>query len=153
MKSIQTSKSNTTAVTSGLDEENSGTQSTQVNPESTTAEFKKYLDELKRNYLEKLTFSCPPKLTESRQSATPNLNTKSTNNATSLVNSSNIRRSLYFDTKLDNLEEDSELMMRLPAGKKSSFTAFKSDTLGRDEAASVAGFDTKLTNILETVTS
>jgi hypothetical protein len=29
---------------------------------SSTMEFRKYLEDLKRNYLEKLTFSCPPKL-------------------------------------------------------------------------------------------
>jgi len=147
MKNVQSSNATHTTM-SGLEKTDSDdyNNSAQVNPESTTAEFKKYLDELKKNYLEKLTFSCPPKLTESRQSIRSQSDIINANSANNL----NIRRSLYFDNKLDNLEEDRELMMRIPA-KKGSFTAFKSDTLGRDEAVTAANFDTKLNNVLETV--
>jgi hypothetical protein len=41
--------------------ENDYETNTLINPNSTTAEFKKYLDDLKKNYLEKLSFSCPSK--------------------------------------------------------------------------------------------
>jgi hypothetical protein len=34
----------------------------QLNFDSTTSDFRRYLDEIKRNYLDKLTFSCPPKM-------------------------------------------------------------------------------------------
>lgn len=108
----------------------------ELSGDSTTAEFKKYLDELKKNYLEKLTFSCPPKLTELKGNKTVN---KPVESLTSAGSNSNTRRSLYFDNKLDCLEEDEK-----PA-KKTPFSAFKSDTLVKDE-------NTKLDNINEMVT-
>ena len=93
-----------------------------LNSNSTTAEFKKYLDDLKKNYLEKLTFSCPSKLAASMDKEVllnrKNLNLKSVENVsnllprntplTSLGNCTNLntRRSLFLNEKNQQLEEE-----------------------------------------------
>ena len=96
-----------------------------LNSNSTTAEFKKYLDDLKKNYLEKLTFSCPSKLATSMNKEgllnRKNLNLKSVENVSNLLPRStpltslgnctnmNTRRSLFFDEKMHQLEEEKPL--------------------------------------------
>lgn len=110
---------------------------------STTAEFRKYLNDLKRNYLEKLTFSCPSKLTESKANMNNSKGVENNCNDYGSLNSaqanSNIRRSLYFGNKMENLDEDKPLKI------KPSFTAFKSDTLDKNDI----GTHIKLDKILE----
>lgn len=112
-----------------------------VNPDSTTAEFKKYLDDLKKNYLEKLTFSCPSKLTESRaalmnknnshmksvQNISNKPESKSGKHQSSHLGNFNTRRSLYFDNIMENVEEEN-------AVKKSSFATSKYDSLSKNES-------------------
>ena len=44
--------------------------SSALNADSTTMEFRKYLDDLKKSYLEKLTFSCPSKPTNTATTTT-----------------------------------------------------------------------------------
>lgn len=107
---------------------------------STTAEFKKYLDELKRNYLEKLTLSCPSKPS---RSALRSLEDRELENYGALANSNlNTRRSLYFDNKSteNEVEQSTRQAAQLP-------TAFRSDTLGEAQRA------TELTNELATDTT
>lgn len=81
---------------------------------SSAAEFKRYLDDLKRSYLEKLAFSCPPKITKknsnvhsdsnscaqiennNRLKSLENLNNLLTKNYDS-IDSSSARRALFND--------------------------------------------------------
>ena len=95
----------------------SDSKSNQLNPNSTTAEFKRYLDDLKKNYLEKLTFSCPSKLAPPQPRTNfANNRLKSVENINNLISKANnntltqARRSLLFDTKsLENIEEEEQL--------------------------------------------
>ena len=52
-------------------------ESNNLNANSSTAEFKKYLEDLKRNYLEKLTFSCPSKMTQLQSAPLDRMNQSS----------------------------------------------------------------------------
>lgn len=102
-----------------------------LNGSSTTAEFKKYLDELKKNYLEKLTFSCPSKPS---RSALRSLENRELENYGALTNSNvNTRRSLYFDNKPaeGQVEQSTRQAAQLPA-------AFRSDTLGKRVGSELA---------------
>jgi len=59
------SKNDTGSANSNQNEDDDVEEDTEektLNSNSTTAEFKKYLEDLKKNYLEKLTFSCPSKV-------------------------------------------------------------------------------------------
>ncbi|CAF0749445.1 unnamed protein product [Brachionus calyciflorus] len=92
-----------------LDNERDFETRTQLNQNSTTVEFKKYLEELKRNYLEKLTFSCPPKLTKntSNKSTGQEINSKlkSVENLSNFLrsdSSSSAKRTLLYDEKSIN---------------------------------------------------
>jgi len=96
-----------------------------LNSNSTTAEFRKYLEDLTKDYLEKLTFSCPSKLIQSASSSfervynqKEDMKLKSVENINNLISrkvlatpvtsySSNnpTRRSLF----LDKNQEDNDL--------------------------------------------
>jgi len=95
---------------------------------SSTIEFKKYLDELKKNYMDKLTYSCPSKLpdstgAQSKKQKTNENKLQSTENISNLVkkvdllnnhsyerkqnestkiNNDSVRRSLAFDLNSTN---------------------------------------------------
>lgn len=105
-----------------------------LNANSSTAEFKKYLDDVKKNYLEKLTFSCPSKVSYKPNSIQNTTTTSTTNNnvsyklksveninsllasratpVTSLLNQANpARRSLFFDSRINeetSLDDDDD---------------------------------------------
>ncbi len=119
---------------------------------SSTAEFRKYLENLKQSYLEKLTFSCPPKMLTnslnltSKKSIFPNWNTENTDSIAKMVKNSsqeniknlllnnsrpllsensNVRRSLLYDyNKNDSLI--SEESGRNASNKKQSLLSAKS---------------------------
>ena len=72
---------------------------------SSTMEFRKYLEDLKKNYLEKLTFSCPPKLQPQQQSSMATSRSTNTNWQNSKLKSTDnvgkfdsARRSLFCDS-------------------------------------------------------
>ena len=92
---------------------------------STTAEFKKYLDDLKKNYLEKLTFSCPSKPTRSALRSLEN--NELSYGALAGANMST-RRSLYFDSKQEDIEE------KPSHTRQPQLAAFKTDTLDKQMA-------------------
>jgi len=87
---------------------------------SSTIEFKKYLDELKKNYMDKLTYSCPSKLpdstgAQSKKQKTNENKLQSTENISNLakkvdllnnhstrINNDSVRRSLAFDLNSTN---------------------------------------------------
>jgi hypothetical protein len=91
----------TIRVTGGLDQN------------SSTMEFRKYLEDLKRNYLEKLTFSCPSKLQPQAAATTSSSMirpTATTPSATALHPGSrlksvenNARRSLLYDSDVGQM--------------------------------------------------
>ncbi len=107
-----------------IDNYQSSTSNNALNSNSTTNEFKKYLEELKKNYMDKLTYSCPSRLTDSSGIKSNNQKTnesklQSTENISNLVKkidlmdsntyersqesglmskkNENVRRSLAFD--------------------------------------------------------
>ena len=90
-----------------LDDEQATT--TQLDPSSSTSEFKKYLEDLKKNYLEKLTFSCPSKLTASLGSATANNNSRSSD-LNGLLNENN---SNSYANKLNSAENINNLLKKV----------------------------------------
>ena len=91
-----------------LDDEQVGASNTQLDPGSSTSEFKKYLEDLKKNYLEKLTFSCPSKLATSLGSTAANDNKRSND---------------LSENRLKSAENISNLLKKVQPNNASSSTA------------------------------
>lgn len=115
-------------------------ESNNLNANSSTAEFKKYLEDLKRNYLEKLTFSCPSKMTQSQSAPLDRMNQSSMKSSehnlmtrntpiTSLNQHSNIRRSLFFDSKLNEESLDENIFFQKKTQSNIEQQEIKSDAM------------------------
>lgn len=100
-----------------------------LNSNSTTAEFRKYLEDLKKNYLEKLTFSCPSKLVQSASSSFDRVVTTNNNNV---------------DMKLKSVENINNLIARkVSATPVTSFNSNSNNNININQARRSLFFDKK----------
>lgn len=111
---------------------------------SSSADFKRYLDDLKRSYLEKLAFSCPPKISKKMSTnyhIDPNQQTENGNKLKSVENLSNLltkkydffpneinsaRRTLFDDSKKSQSETCEKKSLIIEENNAEVFLSFKS---------------------------
>lgn len=126
------------------------TTNIQLTGSSTTSEFRRYLDEMKRNYLDRLSYSCPSKLPVKSTSVTLGNNARTTDTSgriagdlnASLNDRSQVRRSLMYD--------NASAAEKKVEGEKESNNDLDDDTNNRNNYANYLTDD--VTDLMEMVT-